>query len=200
MTDTGKVRRRRWPWVLAGVLALLIIGAATSGKSKSPATSHPATQAASHPAAQSAPRPSVPASEKEARAWINEHRVDAEHVAALIALVQITLHEAEKHEAGESSLDAVAQAAQGAHDQINEVRSDFASGETSGALEHAALEVFTAANELKNAMGAMVAYTGNPNPATLAHFTSQYTPAREEWDHGITTIWSLAHQHHPPTI
>lgn len=192
MTGRDGKRRKCWPWVIAALTATVLAGCGTSEES-----SQPAAQATPR---QTMTRPAESQSEKEARAWINEHRVDAEHVVGLLAIVQVALHEGEKHEAGESSLDAITQAAQGAHDQINEIRSDFASGETSGALEHAALEVFSAANELKNAMGAMVAYTGNPNPATLAHFTSQYTPAREEWNEGVKTIWRLAHESHPPTI
>jgi pyruvate/2-oxoglutarate dehydrogenase complex dihydrolipoamide acyltransferase (E2) component len=204
-TTGHRGRRKRWPWALACVVVLLIIGAVAGGKNKSATASHHATAArpastASHPTAPAGHRSAgVPASEKEARAWISEHGSDAQRVQASFQVVQIEIGTLEKA-GGEAAVNEVAQSAQSAHDEINEVRNDFATTETSGPVGTAAVEVFTAANELKNAMGAMVAYTGNPNPATLAHFTSQYAPSRGEWDHGITTIWRLARQHNPPTI
>jgi hypothetical protein len=139
--------------------------------------------------------------EKEARTWIREHGVSAEYVAGIVRIVQTGVNKtAPSGSEAESALYELAQVAQKAHDQIDEVRNNFATTETNGAVGKAAVEVFTAANELKNAMGAIVAYTGNPNPATLAHFTSQYTPAREEWNEGVKAIWSLAHKSKPPTI
>jgi hypothetical protein len=53
---------------------------------------------------------------------------------------------------------------------VPQVRNNFASGSYDGEVEQAAVEIFSSADGLKNAMGAMVAYTGNPNPATLPHF------------------------------
>ena len=69
--------------------------------------------------------------------------------------------------------------------------------ETSATLE---VELFTAANDLKNAMGAVASYTGNPNPATLAHFTTQYQNAVGEWDDSVKTIWGIAAESNPPTV
>jgi hypothetical protein len=54
------------------------------------------------------------------------------------------------------------------------------------------------ANDLKNSMGALVAYTGDPNSATLAHFNSQYGSARTEWNEGVNAIW--AGEKNKPTI
>ena len=45
--------------------------------------------------------------------------------------------------------------------------------------------MLVAADDMKNAMGALVAYTGDPNPATLAQFTTKYGRARDEWNTGI---------------
>jgi hypothetical protein len=80
------------------------------------------------------------------------------------------------------------------------VRNDFATGDDSGALENAEAEMFDAANGLKNSTGAVVAYTGNPDPATLAGFTSQYQPAEAEWNDGVRKVWRLAHKPKPPTL
>lgn len=101
---------------------------------------------------------------------------------------------------GLAAVDQFAQLAQQAHDSIDGVRDDFATGDDSGALENAEAEMFDAANGLKNSMGAVVAYTGNPNPATLASFTTQYQPATAEWNDGVRKLWRLAHEPKPPTL
>ena len=80
------------------------------------------------------------------------------------------------------------------------VRNTLASGEYGGAVGNAALEIFSSANNLKNAMGALVAYTGNPNPATLAHFSTQYQPAVAEWNKGIEAMWHLGDKSGVPSI
>ena len=49
-------------------------------------------------------------------------------------------------------------------------------------------------------MGALVAYTGNPNAATLAQFTVKYRKAVAEWDNGVRAIWHLAGRKNPPTV
>jgi hypothetical protein len=40
-----------------------------------------------------------------------------------------------------------------------------------------------------------VAYTGNPNPATLAHFTTQLEAAKAKWNQGVDEIWTIAGEH-----
>jgi hypothetical protein len=59
--------------------------------------------------------------------------------------------------------------------------------------------LYGAANDLKNSMGALVAYTGNPNPATLAQASTQYNTAVGEWNDAITTIYAGKSQT-PPLI
>lgn len=186
MTGPHDTRRKSWPWVVAALTATVLAGCGASEESSLPAT-------------QATTRPAESQSEKDARAWIKEHGFDAKRVQASVQVVQIEIGMLKKSET-EAAVNEVAQSAQSAHDHIDEIRNDFANGETGGAIEHTAVEVFSSANGLKNAMGAMVAYTGNPNPATLAHFTSQYTPAKEEWNEGVKTIWRLAHEPNPPTI
>jgi zinc-ribbon domain len=179
-------RRRRWPWLIAVVGAVIIIVVVAGHNSSSPSSTLAGSQAA-------------PQSEKEARTWIKEHREDAKRVAVNLEVVEIDVGELQKEETP-AKVDELAQSAQKAHNNIDEVRQEFATGSYSGEVEKAAVQVFTSANSLKNAMGALVAYTGNPNPATLAHFTTQYTPAKEEWDEGITSIWRLARESSAPTL
>jgi len=180
-------RRRKWPWVVAGLVVLAIIGAVASGnKSSSSSSSSTGTTAGSH-------------SEKEAHEWITEHGLAARRVAVNIDGVEVTVGELQKEET-EEKIDELAKTAQEAHNNIDEVRNSFATTNFSGEVEKAAVQVFTSANSLKNAMGALVAYTGTPSPATLAHFTTQYEPAKAEWDEGISTIWQLAHESKAPSL
>jgi hypothetical protein len=203
--------RERWKRLPKGakigiwvVIVLVLIGIANSGGNSG--SSSTSTSSSAAPAAKSSTTtptkpatPSVPKSEKEARTWIKEHGTDAKRVAANIEVVEIAVGELQK-ESTETKLNEVATEAQKAHNNLEEIRNGFATTEFSGEVEKGALQVFTSANSLKNAMGALVAYTGTPNAATLAHFTTQYEPAKEEWNEGIKTIYGLAHEKEAPTI
>jgi hypothetical protein len=132
----------------------------------------------------------------EARAYIHEKedtinlgRVDYEHVAALIVLLQ--------HAGGESEqvVDELAKVAQEAHDEIDGFRQELFKTEGNEKLKEATFELSEGANELKNAMGAMVAYTANPNPATLAHLSIQLEAAKGKWNEGVDEIWTIAGEH-----
>lgn len=183
-------------WQKASLLAIglvVLIAVGSSGSSSS-------TSQSSSPSVQQQPKPTVPASETDARGYIKALGADANRVQASVAAVQVGVIELQKA-ATQANLDQVAQLAQQAHDNLDGVRQDFAQTTTqSGDLGNAQLEVFTAANDLKNAMGALVAYTGNPNPATLAHFTTAYQAARSEWNDGVSTIWRVARLEKAPTL
>ena len=88
--------------------------------------------------------------------------------------------------------------AQQASASINSLRWDFAAGDRSGDLGQAEAEVSTGANDLANAMSALVTYTESPSSATLVQFLSQYQNARGEWDNGIRTIWRIGGAANPP--
>jgi hypothetical protein len=60
--------------------------------------------------------------------------------------------------------------------------------------------MFVGAKDLKNSMGALVAYLGNPNRATFARFTNEYEQAVAEWDAGVRIVWGVAHRSHPPMV
>ena len=137
---------------------------------------------------------------QQAQAYVTSHGADARHVAANVAIVQLAVMAGQKSGA-QDAMNQVALAAQKAHDNIDNVRANFASDTTSdGALGNDETEVFAAANDLKNAMGAAVAYTGDPNSATLAQFTTKYQKAVGEWNDGVQAIWTLAGKSDPPTL
>jgi hypothetical protein len=134
-----------------------------------------------------------------ARSWIKQRHDDWNNVRVSVQGAQAGIQILKK-DATEGALNQFAQLAQQSHDSIDSVRKNFALPSDSGKLGNAETEVFDAANRLKNSMGALVKYTGNPNPATLASFTTQYQPAVAEWDAGIKKIWRIAHRKHPPTL
>jgi hypothetical protein len=205
-------RFRGWPrWAQIATVVLLliaIISAATSGGNKSTKSpSHPAvaagdttTQEAQAPTTTTAPpKPSIPKSVKDARSYIAKYGADANRVQANIQVVQITVVTLQKSPT-QDALNQVAIQAQTAHDNLDAIRADFAGGFGSDELGSAELEVFSAADDLKNSMGALVAYTGDPNPATLAHFNAQYHQGISEWNNGVRTIWRLAKRAKPPVL
>lgn len=134
-------------------------------------------------------------SASDAQAWIDHHGHDATTVATAVAAVRVMVS------AGQTDADlvSIAQGAQQAHDLLDQVRNDFAESD-GGKLGDAELDAFAGANDLKNAMGALVAYAGDSNPATLAHFTTQFANARAEWNHGVRAIWHLAGEHNAPSV
>ena len=127
-------------------------------------------------------------------------RSNVNTVQVSVQSVQAGLVILEKGPINQSAVDSFAQLAQQAHDSIDGVRQSFATSDTSGTVGNAEVEVFTAANDLKNAMGAFVTYAGTPNAATLASLTSQYNNARGEWNQGVDAIWMAAGESGPPTI
>jgi hypothetical protein len=139
---------------------------------------------------------------QQAQGYIKSMSKDINTVQASVQSVQggILILKKSGGNITQSEVNQFAQLAQQAHDFIDGVRQDFATSNTSGNLGNAEVELFTAANDLKNAMGAVVAWTGNPNPATLAHFTSEYQNAVGEWNDGIQTVWSIAGESNPPTV
>ncbi len=137
---------------------------------------------------------------QQARAYIKKFHHDTNAVQVSVQSVQVGIALVTKKAATQGNVDQFAQLAQQAHDDIDAVRQDFATSDDSGKLGDAETEVFGGANDLKNAMGAVVAYEGDPNPATLAHFSSQYHSAVAEWDDGIRTIWHIAGERHAPTV
>lgn len=135
----------------------------------------------------------------QARSYIRSMHRDMNTVQASVESVVVGINLVAK-DPSIADINEFAGLAQQAHDSIDAIRKEFATTDTSGKLGNAELELFSAANDLKNAMGAVVAYEGNPNAATLAHFTDQYQQARGEWNQGVTEVWRLARERKPLTI
>jgi hypothetical protein len=120
---------------------------------------------------------------------INIGRVDYEHVAALVGLATKAGNETT------TVVDELAKVAQEAHNEIDGFRQELFKSGGNEKLSDATLQLSEGANELKNAMGAIVAYTGNPNPATLAHVSTQLEGAKAKWNEGVDEIWTIAGEH-----
>ncbi|HZR96605.1 MAG TPA: hypothetical protein VFA56_12990 [Gaiellaceae bacterium] len=135
---------------------------------------------------------------QQARAYIKKHGADANRVKVNILLAQIDVLRVSKS-GTQANLTKLAITAQQAHDNLDDIRNNFAES-SSGAFGDAEVMVFAGANDLKNSMGALVAWAGSPNAATLAHFLTQYKEGRREWNSGVRAIWRMAHKSKPPTV
>jgi hypothetical protein len=196
-TKRPKLRWRKKRYWIPAVLIIIFVIAGTTGNHKG-SSSPTGSSSSSGDVSNAASVPAPPKGLTDARSYILDHRSDINTVQVSVQSVQAGVAIAQKS----PSIDVInqlAQLAQQAHDNLDAVRNDFASSD-GGALGDAELEVFSAANDLKNSMGALVAYTGNPNPATLAQFTSQYQAGLSEWNQGIRAIWRIAHRTKPPVV
>lgn len=153
-------------------------------------------------AVSSTPSATMPQQERDARHFISSpYGREARQVQVRVEFVWVALGLA-KQKPTQANVDELAQVAQESHDEIAGVRDDFAMCTTShsGTLQDVEGLLYSDAGEVKNAMGAMVAYCGAPNAATLARFTTQYDQARTDWDRDVRAIWAIAREKKPPTF
>jgi hypothetical protein len=176
--------------ILAATIVLVVLVGVVAHNKRAYTT--PIAQA---PAAQAA---GIPQAEAQARAYILSHGGDGYRVQANILNVELAVGEAQRS-ATQASVGQLAQAAQTAHDNIDAIRTDFTCTD-SGTLGDAEGNVLVGANDLKNAMGALVAYTGSPNAATLAQFNNDYENAKSEWNSGVRIIWRTGRRTKPPIL
>lgn len=130
---------------------------------------------------------------EQARSYIDKNGADVNRVQANVATVQVMI-------GLEANVNQLAQGAQQAHDNLDNLRYNLTADQMEGALGDAELSVFSGTSDLRDAMSALVTYTGTPNAATLAQFTTKHQSAVAEWNRGVRTIWKLANTPKPPTL
>lgn len=135
----------------------------------------------------------------QAAGYISKHGADATHVHDDVVKVQATIT-AFTSGPSTTAVDYLATVAQQAHDDLTNGKDGFADTSGSGSVGNATTSMYTAVNDLKNSMGAIVAFTGAPNPATQAKMTTQYATAIGEWNAAVTSIWATAGVDGAPTI
>lgn len=95
-----------------------------------------------------------------------------------------------------NDLTGLAQDAQTAHDDFANAKIDIiAAGSNVGdntRLGNAEYQMENAINELKNGMGALVAFAENPNAATLGAAGSKLDQGVTDWDQAATVLWTMA--------
>jgi hypothetical protein len=136
---------------------------------------------------------------EQARSYVDKNGPDVKRVQANVVTVQVMTGLAQKAPT-QANVNGLAQRAQQAHDNLDSLRYNLTSDFPGGALGDAELSVFSGTNDLRDAMSALVTYTGTPNAATLAQFTTKYQSAVAEWNSGVRTIWKLANTPKPPTL
>jgi hypothetical protein len=128
--------------------------------------------------------------------YVSSHQTDFNTVTNGIANIQTEIG---LIASGSTAVDVnqLATDAQQLHDTLGTIHTDMASFDSSDGATLA----FTASGELRDAMDALVNYTGDPNPKSLAGFTTQYQTAVGDWNAALTALWSSAKkQSTPPTI
>lgn len=135
----------------------------------------------------------------QAAGYISKHGADATAVRLDVVEVQATIA---AYISGPSTtaVDYLATVAQQAHDDLANGKDGFADTSGSGSVGNATTWMYTAVDDLKNSMGAIVAFTGAPNPATQAKMTTQYATAIGEWNAAVSAIWTAAGVDGVPTI
>jgi hypothetical protein len=188
--------------VASSVVALFVVigvlGSLSSDKGSKPTTAAARNTTSTSAKATTADatttsKPEISEAQQHALNYIKDHGADANRVVANVMLVQIALLDLQKNPT-QAKLNTLAITAQDAHDRLDAIRGNFLAGDSD-----AEALVFSGANDLKNSMGAIVTYTGDPNPATLASLTTQYKQAVFEWNTGVRSIWKAAKKK-PPTL
>ena len=136
---------------------------------------------------------------EQARSYITKNGAAVNSVQANVETVQVMIGLAQKAPT-QANVNQLAQGAQQAHDNLDNLRYVLTGDQTEGTLGNAELSVFSGTSDLRDAMSALVTYTGTPNAATLAQFTTKYQSAVAEWNSGVRTIWKLANTTKPPTL
>jgi hypothetical protein len=182
------IYKRTWVIVTATiVLVLVIIGTATPSKKKP--TKVTAGQSSATTAAPATPTPAsgAPATATPAQQGNAALDAAAQHVHAIAITVLVKFGTAMGVQR-QDSVNQLAIAAQNAYGNLDAIKSSDA-GVFSNSGD-AGYEMFGALNDLKNSMGALVAYTGDPNPATLAQFNSQWQAAVSRWNDGVFKVYA----------
>lgn len=95
-----------------------------------------------------------------------------------------------------NDVTGLAQDAQTAHDDFVNVKTDIvgagANVGDNSRLGNAEYQMDDAINELKNGMGAVVAFAENPNAGTLGAANSKLSRGITEWDQAATVLWTMA--------
>jgi hypothetical protein len=99
-----------------------------------------------------------------------------------------------------AQLSALAHSAQRGHDLIANAHDEWvtAEGGAEETLSSAEIEADDGANEMRDALGGLVAYAGRPAAGTLARYEAQLRSGREKWDEGVRQIWHLGSRPDPP--
>jgi hypothetical protein len=98
-------------------------------------------------------------------------------------------------------LERLAQAARDARrNAVQAGEWNFAEGGEEEDLQRAKAEMTEGANELANAMSALMSYARAPTTAAVARDESELARGREEWNGGISELWYLAHKSNPPIV
>jgi hypothetical protein len=145
---------------------------------------------------------SKPKVSKQAQRFIKAEGSEASVVQAEVedVLTQLGIVIKDKG-ANQSDLVSLANLAQKVHDMLSSMHDDFiGASDGSGAIQNDEFNVSDGENGLKNSMGALVKFTGAPNAANEASFSTQYNNGLGQWNAGVKALWAAAAKKGAPVI
>ncbi len=133
--------------------------------------------------------------------FFKEHGQQAARVGGSVRRVEAEVR-ALSRPPTKQQLTRVAAAAEDASERISELRNGWSAPENIEGEELSTLEaqLFESSGELKNAMAALVTYSGDPRAAQLVPYTTYIKSASEKWNEGVTQLWYVVKAGMPPTI
>jgi len=136
----------------------------------------------------------------DAARFVNEHVAGTARAATATKALEADVSRLSSSPTG-PQLERLARAAREGRRNVVQVGEwNVAEGGEEEDLPRAEAEVTEGANELANAMSALLGYARAPTAAALTRYESELAHGREEWNGGISQLWYLAHESNPPTV
>jgi len=193
-----------------GLLVLLVAGGFAlfghgGGNGKSTNVAASAGTPTSHPAVKKTPPP-VPAPPPvdpdvaEARSWTAKYAKDANAVRVSVQSTQlgVGLLQQQKEPVSASDLAALSSLVKQSQDTLDGVAMDTVN-DLGGRMSAAKEQAWQGVYELKDSMGKLRDYLDDQKPSTLSDFNDKYQSGTQDWNDGVTALWTKAGKK-PPTV
>lgn len=136
----------------------------------------------------------------DATAFLNEHLDGAARAAAATKAVEAAVSQLSSSPTGPQLQRLALAAGEARRELVGAGDWSIGEGGEEEDVPRAEGEVTEGASELARAMSALSAYARAPSATALARYRSDLTHGRERWNEGISHLFYLAHESHPPTL
>ncbi len=202
-----KKKRKKWPWIIGGLLVLIGIAIANGsggGKSTTAAATStaaaPTTQQAAAPApTTAAPTTQSPPKPSAETQYVTKQAHDAHVVVVSYQEVQAGVQVLSQDGGDASTAASFQQILSQAKDGFDGSELSFASFGLAvpKGLGDANTEASAAIREFSDAMSSARAYVDNRKPSDLASYGTHWNQGRKWWNEAVGKLWGAAHQPAP---